>query len=151
ALFGTGLSSEVPQQVVSLIQQVRASDRPVVAIDLPSGLFSEDNAVNDRTRIMRATLTLTFEFPKLALLLPENEAFVGVWELIPIGLDHGYCSSLGAEYHMFQEQDASAMLRPRPQFGHKGTFGHALIIAGSAGRAGAAVLATRAALRSGTG
>jgi len=58
---------------------------------------------------------------------------------------------LGSAYNMFLEQDASAMLRPRPQFGHKGTFGHALLIAGSAGRAGAAVLATRAALRSGTG
>ncbi|MEX1133098.1 MAG: NAD(P)H-hydrate dehydratase [Flavobacteriales bacterium] len=151
AIFGTGLTEEVPSTVASLIHQVRKSDRPVVAIDLPSGLFAEDNTGIDHARIMRATLTLTLEFPKLALLLPENAAVVGVWELIPIGLDHEYASTLGSGYTMVLEQDASAMLRPRPQFGHKGTFGHALIVAGSTGRAGAAVLATRAALRSGTG
>lgn len=151
ALFGTGLNEEVPPLVASLIQQVRRSARPVVAIDLPSGLFAEDNAGQDRARIMRASLTLTMEFPKLALLLPENEVFVGAWELIPIGLDHEHAATVGSSYTMFLEQDASLMLRPRPQFGHKGTFGHALIFAGSRGRVGAAVLATRAALRSGTG
>jgi len=151
ALFGTGLTSVVPVGVADLIRLVRASERPVVAIDMPSGLFAEDNTGNDHTAIMRATLTLTLEFPKLALLLPENEAYVGAWELVPIGLDHEFCSTLGADNHLILEQDALQLLRPRPLFGHKGTFGHALMIAGSEGRSGAAVLATRAALRSGTG
>ncbi len=151
ALFGIGLSRAVPAQVAYIIERVRLSQRPVIAIDLPSGLFADDNTAMDPKGVMRASLTLTFEFAKRCMLLPENDRFVGVWEIIPIGLDHEYCSTLGAGAFMVQEQDAVAVLRPRPHFGHKGTFGHVLLIAGSEGRAGAAVLATRAALRSGAG
>lgn len=151
ALFGTGLSAPVPNAVASAISSVRASGRPVVAIDMPSGLFSEDNSSNDPDRIIRAHWTLTFQVPKLAMLLPENAPYVGAWELIPIGADMDHCRSLATSYWMTQENDVVGMLRPRPRFGHKGTFGHALLVAGSKGRYGAAVLATRAALRSGVG
>lgn len=151
AIFGIGLSRALPAQVASIIEQVRLSQRPVIAIDLPSGLYADDNIGVDPKSVMRATLTLTFEFPKRCMLFPENDRFVGVWEMIPIGLDHEYCGTLGPSAFLLQEQDAVEVLRPRPHFGHKGTFGHALLIAGSEGRAGAAVIATRAALRSGAG
>ncbi len=151
ALFGTGLSGRVTDQVAQLIQWVAESGRPVVAVDLPSGLFAEDNTNNDPEGIVRASYTLTFEFPKLALVLPENEAFVGAWEVLPIGSDHDFAASLATPYRILQEADILPLLRPRPHFGHKGTFGHALIIAGSTSKAGAAVLATRGALRSGVG
>lgn len=151
ALFGTGLGEPAPTPVRHLVQRVAESGRPVVAIDLPSGLFAEDNAENDPKGIMRASYTFTFEFPKLALLLPENEAYVGSWELVPIGADHSFAASLPTPYRLVREQDVMLMLRPRPLFGHKGTFGHAVVVAGSTGKAGAAVLATRAALRSGVG
>lgn len=151
AIFGIGLSRELPAQVASIIEKVRLSQRPVIAIDLPTGLQAEDNIGIDTKRVMRALLTLTFEFPKRCMLFPENERFVGAWEIIPIGLDHAYCGSLGPSAFLLQEQDAVELLRPRPHFGHKGTFGHALLIAGSEGRVGAAVIATRAALRSGAG
>ncbi len=95
ALFGIGLSRAVPAQVEYIIERVRLSQRPVIAIDLPSGLFADDNMGIEPKGVMRASLTLTFEFAKRCMLLPENDRFVGVWEIIPIGLDHGYCASLG--------------------------------------------------------
>lgn len=151
ALFGIGLSGAVPVQVANIIEQARDSERPVIAIDLPSGLFADDNSGVEPNGVMRASLTLTFEFPKLCMLFPENDRYVGAWEVIPIGLDHEHCIALGPTAFMLQETDVVQLLRPRPHFGHKGTFGHALLIAGSVGRYGAAVLSTRAALRSGAG
>jgi NAD(P)H-hydrate epimerase len=151
ALIGVGLTRSLTGVLAEVVRMVAAAGRPVIAIDLPSGLFAEDNSANDSATIMRATWTLTFEVPKLALLLAENARFVGEWELIPVGWDMEYRNSVRAEYNFVEEHDIMPLLMPRPRFGHKGTFGHALLIAGSVGRMGAAVLATRAALRSGAG
>jgi len=151
ALFGTGLNAPAHGLAAAVIGRINAAHRPVVSIDLPSGLFAEDNAGNDPVRVVRATLTLTFEVPKLALLLPENAPFTGEWSIVPIGLDAGFISSLEVDHHVMEEADVLALLPDRPRYGHKGTFGHALIMAGGRGRMGAAMLATGAALRSGAG
>jgi ADP-dependent NAD(P)H-hydrate dehydratase / NAD(P)H-hydrate epimerase len=151
ALIGVGLTRPLSGGMAEVVRMVRASRRPVISIDLPSGLFAEDNSANDPDVVIRATWTLTFEVPKLALLLSENARFVGEWELVPVGWDRTYRNSLMSHYSFLEEGDVIQLLKPRPRFGHKGTFGHALIIAGSLGRMGAAVLATRAALRSGAG
>ena len=151
ALIGVGLTMPLAGVTAEVVRMVTASSRPVISIDLPSGLFAEDNSSNDPVAIIRATWTLTFEVPKLALLLPENASFVGEWELVPVGWDRTYLNSLRSNHLFLEESDIIQLLKPRPRFGHKGTFGHALIIAGSQGKMGAAVLATRAALRSGAG
>ncbi|MBK8226344.1 MAG: NAD(P)H-hydrate dehydratase [Flavobacteriales bacterium] len=151
ALFGTGLNAPLDGLALEAVQWMNASRKPIVSIDMPSGLFAESNALNGLQGVTRASLTLTLEVPKLSLLLPENDEFVGDWELVPIGLDAGFVRSRTTPYHVLQAADARSLIRPRPRFAHKGSFGHALLMGGSPGRMGAMVLATRAALRSGAG
>ncbi len=151
ALLGTGITEPITGLLARIVKSINASGRPVIAVDMPSGLFTEDNGANDPTSIIRAHLTLSLELPKLAMLLPDNDAFVGEWTLVPIGLDRSFINQQETAYHLMEEADAMNMVPVRPRSGHKGTFGHACILAGGEGRMGAALLATNAALRSGVG
>ena len=150
ALFGTGLKKPITGWLSVLVKQLNSASNTVIAIDMPSGLFAEHNS-NDHRSIVQADLTLTFEVPKRAMLLAENETFLGKVEVIPIGLDQNFIASLPVKEFLVREKDAIDLLPPRSKFDHKGNFGHALIIAGSSDKAGAAVLAVRSALRSGVG
>jgi len=151
ALFGTGLNAPLEGFALEAVQWMNASCRPIVSIDMPSGLFADSNIDNNVNGITRASLTLTLEVPKLSLMLPESGEYVGDWEVVPIGLDAAFVQSRSTPYHMLQAKDARALIRSRPRFAHKGSFGHALLMGGSPGRMGAMVLATQAALRSGAG
>lgn len=151
ALFGTGLSAPLRGLPAEAVRAMNASGAPIIAIDLPSGLFAEDNTGNDPQAIVRAALTLTLELPKLCLLLAENAPFTGEWEAVPIGLLRSFIRQCPTPYRVMEPRDAAALLPARPRFAHKGSFGHALLIGGSEGRVGAMVLAARAALRSGAG
>lgn len=151
ALFGTGLRAALEGVAREAVVWMNSSGRPIVAIDMPSGLLAESNAGNDHEGIVRAALTLTIEVPKLSLLLPENAGFVGAWQLVPIGLHADFVRNCSTTYQLVEAHDVRALIKPRPRFAHKGSFGHALLIGGSLGRMGAMVLATKAALRSGAG
>lgn len=150
-LFGIGLNKPLDGGFAQLITLVNASSASVVSIDMPSGLMMESEAYTPSPHIMQATLTLTFQQPKLPLLLADNRQYVGELEILDIGLSAGKLSSIDTDYILSEPSDFSGWLRPRDPFGHKGTFGHALIIAGKYGMAGAAILAARACLRSGVG
>lgn len=151
ALFGTGLSRPLSGQVAEIVRAMNASRAPIISVDLPSGLFAENNSANDLSAVVRATHTLTFEVPKLALLLGEHAGFVGEWHIIPIGSDRSFIEALGSTTGLLESADLLPLLKRRPRAGHKGDFGHALLIAGSKGMMGAAVLSASAAVRSGTG
>lgn len=150
-LFGTGLNKPLSGGYALLAKLINASPAQVVAIDIPSGLMCEDNSFNTRSHIIRATLTLTFQLPKLAMLLPDCHEFVGELQVLDIGLSAAKIAATATCYAITEEAEMRATLRPRDAFGHKGTFGHAVIMAGRYGMAGAAVLACRACLRSGCG
>ena len=150
-LFGSGLNRPLQGGFAALVQFINQTDAHVVAIDIPSGLFGEDNRTNDPNAIVRANVTITFGFPKLAFLLPENAESVGEWRVLDIGIHPGAIATTSSTYLMVEEEDVSASLLPRERFAHKGTFGHALLIAGSKGKMGAALLAAKACLRSGAG
>lgn len=150
-LFGSGLNRPVIRGFAAMIKYINQSEATVVAIDMPSGLFGEDNRLNDMDAIIHADLTLTFGFPKLAFLLPENESYVGEWKVLDIGTHPEAIDRTDTPFYLIQEEDIAAALTPRNRFAHKGTFGHALLIAGSRGKMGAALLAARACLRSGAG
>ena len=113
--------------------------------------MGEDNTANAAAAIVRARLTLTLHLPKLAFLFPENEPYVGEWQVLDIGLDESAIEEMPADYALAGPEDVSPLLKPRGKFAHKGMFGRALLIAGSQGMAGASVLAARACLRSGVG
>jgi NAD(P)H-hydrate epimerase len=135
----------------SLVKYINATPADVVSIDMPSGLMTEDNTYNVRANIIRATLTLTLQQEKLAMLFTENQMFFGELEVLDIGLSREGMERIDSQYTQLEANDVRPLLLSRDPFAHKGIMGNALIIAGSYGMAGAAILATRACLRSGVG
>lgn len=151
ALFGAGLN-RVPEGVfATLIHQINATRVPVVAIDIPSGLFCDTNENNDLQSVIRAAHTFTFQCPKLTQLLPESGDFVGQLHILDIGLHPAILNNTSTENYFTTAEDVKQILLPRSRFAHKGTCGHALVMSGSAGMSGAAILTSRATLRSGAG
>ncbi|MDR3260626.1 MAG: NAD(P)H-hydrate dehydratase [Tannerella sp.] len=150
-LFGSGLNRSLSGGYADVIEYINQSEATVVSIDIPSGLFGEDNRSNDSGSIIRADRTFSFEFPKLAFVLPENAPFTGKWTVLPIGIHPAIIERTETPYRMVTDGDLADIIRSRDPFAHKGVFGHALLIAGSKGKMGAAVLAARACLRSGAG
>lgn len=150
-LFGSGLNKPLAGGFASLVKYVNQSPAKVVAIDIPSGLMTEDNTYNIHSNIIRADLTLTLQQKKLAMLMADNQQYIGQLKVLDIRLSPEYINATEAQYRILEEADLRPMLLPRSPFAHKGTMGHALIIAGSYGMAGAAILAARACLRTGAG
>ncbi|MBO4800286.1 MAG: NAD(P)H-hydrate dehydratase [Bacteroidaceae bacterium] len=151
ALFGTGLSKPLSGGFALVAKRMNQSQATIISIDVPSGLMCEDNTYNDTSNIIRASATLSIQLPKLAFLYPENQRFVGEFTLLPIGLSEEGLEQLKSHLWLTEEAEVRALLRPRPRFAHKGTMGHALLVTGSYGMAGAAILSARAALRTGLG
>lgn len=151
ALFGTGLSKPLSGGFALVAKRINQSRATVISIDLPSGLMCEDNSFNDTQTIVRATLTLSLGQPKLAFFLAENQRFVGELKMLDIGLSTDGLKTLKTYLWLTEENEIRALIRRRPLFAHKGTMGHALLVAGSRGMTGAAILASRAALRAGVG
>lgn len=149
-LFGSGLNRPVEGLAALCIDQVNASIAEVVSIDMPSGLFA-DAYTQVKSSVISASYTLSFQVPKLALFMPENSGVIGRWSLIHIGLDPTYLASVKCSTYFVNDLAEYASHFARDRFDHKGKFGHALLIAGSYGMMGAAVLAARAALRAGVG
>ena len=150
-LFGSGLNKPLAGGFASLVKYINQSPAKVVSIDIPSGLMTEDNTYNIRANIIKATLTLTFQQKKLAMLLADCQQYLGELRVLDIRLSQDFIANTDARYIIQEENQLRGMLRPRNDFAHKGQMGHALIIAGSYGMTGAAILATKACLRSGVG
>lgn len=151
AIFGSGLNRKVAGLAAEVIRKMNDGEHRVVAVDIPSGLMGEDNSSNDFSAIVEADYTFTFQFPKLAFMLAENNRYVGEWSVLDIGLHPVAIAERLTPYYYMQLQNIAGLL-PRPQkFAHKGTNGRGLLVAGSYGMMGAAVLAAKAAVRSGVG
>jgi len=150
-LFGSGLTRPLDGLAAEIVNKINKSQSQVISIDIPSGLMGEDNSLSIGSAIVRANYTLTFQFPKISFLFPENNQYTGNWEVLPIGLSIEAMSQIKSEYTYLTKEFISAKIKKRDKFSHKGTFGHALLIAGSYGKMGAAVLASKACLRSGVG
>lgn len=150
ALFGTGLTRPLAGVAAAVVQHLNDSEARVVAVDIPSGLFSEASQPAE-SPVVRARHTVSFELPKLAFLLPRPAKYVGRWHVLPIGLDKKFIGDAEVRMHLIDAALLAGRLPKRAQFAHKGTYGHALLLAGSEGKIGAAVLAAQACLRSGVG
>lgn len=150
-LFGSGLNKPLAGGFASLVKYINQSPAKVVSIDVPSGLMSEDNTYNVRANIIHATLTLTLHEKKLAFLFGDAQQFIGRLKVLDIRLSQEYIQKTEAQYYVLEESDVRSRLLHRDDFAHKGNMGNALIVAGNYGMSGAAILATRACLRSGAG
>jgi NAD(P)H-hydrate epimerase len=151
SIFGSGLTRPAEGLAADTIKYINSSGCEVISIDMPSGLFGEDNSGNNREHIIRARHTLTFQFPKLAFMLADNYPFTGEWHVLPIGLHSAKIRETSTPYHYTEASDIAPLIHRRGKFDHKGIYGHGLLVAGSKDKAGAAVLAARAALRTGIG
>lgn len=150
AILGSGLSRPTEGLLAIVINYLNALPNRVVAVDIASGLYAD--RPNDRgDSIVKPRHTITFQLPKLAFLLPQNAEFVGEWHTVDIGLSAGFIEQTSTPYYFTDRSEAEKRIKPRQKFSHKGTFGHALILAGSYGKMGAAVLSAKACLRSGVG
>jgi len=150
-LFGSGLNKPLSGGFAAVVRYINSSPAKVVAIDIPSGLMGEDNAGNVPSHIIRADVTLTLQAPKLAFLFAENHPYVGNWEVLDIGLSQDAIYETETDFYLTEPEEVGEWLKPRGKFAHKGDFGHALLIAGCQGMAGASILAARACLHSGIG
>ncbi|MEE4196936.1 MAG: NAD(P)H-hydrate dehydratase [Bacteroidales bacterium] len=151
ALFGSGLSRKLEGLPARLVKHLNRSGAAIVSIDIPSGMFGEDNDSNDKDTIIKASVTYSFQMPKLSFLFPENEEYVGHWKILDIGLMQEAIDKMESVYSLLTSDDISKNILRRSKFSHKGTFGHPLLIAGSYGKMGAAVLSAKACLRTGCG
>lgn len=149
ALFGTGLSRPLEDIHAKIAEHINGLANEVIAIDMPGGLFADKRSGN--SAIIRATHTLSFQCYKLALLIPENEKYFGRVHILNVGLLPGYLNGVETIYEYIEESNITTIYKPRKAFSHKGSFGHALLLAGSYGKMGAAVLSAKACLRTGSG
>jgi hydroxyethylthiazole kinase-like uncharacterized protein yjeF len=150
ALFGTGLHRPLEGDAENVVRHLNKAQARIIAIDVPSGLFADAPQPTD-SAVVQARHTISFELPKLAFLLPQNAPFVGQWHVLPIGLSSEFIHSIPVDNYYVEAVFLAGRLPQRSQFSHKGTFGHALLLAGSRGKIGAAVLASRACLHGGVG
>jgi len=147
ALFGSGLTRQPDGIFAETIEYLNHCPGAKIAIDIPSGLSGENNT--NESIGFNAHHTLTFQFPFLSFFFAENSNFVGQWHLLDIGLHPNIIHQLQTDWYLTGLENI--VIKKRPEFGNKGTFGHSLIFAGSTGMAGAAVLTSKACLRSGCG
>jgi hydroxyethylthiazole kinase-like uncharacterized protein yjeF len=150
-LFGSGLNRLLTGIYADGVNWINRSGCTVVSIDIPSGLSGEENKLTDSLVIVNANLTLSLQFPKMSFFYSENAKFIGDWKILDIGIHPEAIEQTPSVYNYLQENDIKPLLKNRSTFSHKGTYGHALILAGSKGMAGASVLSAKAAMRSGTG
>ncbi len=148
ALFGSGLNRPLQGDFAKVVEWMNALPHKIISIDLPSGMVAD---APTEGACVEADQTFSFQAPKLAFFLPENAQRLGDWSFASIGSHPDYAETTPTSYHYLTSGEASTLRRPRRKFDHKGTFGHALLVCGSRGKMGAAVLAARACLRAGTG
>jgi ADP-dependent NAD(P)H-hydrate dehydratase / NAD(P)H-hydrate epimerase len=151
SLFGTGLSKPLQGVAASLVDYLNSSGAHIVAIDIPSGFFAQDNPVPNTNTVVQANRTITLQFPKLSFLLADSERYVGQWSVVDIGLHPAAIEQIQTPYCLVEIEFIRKIIKSRAKFSHKGIYGHCLLAAGSYGMLGAAVLSAKACLKSGVG
>lgn len=150
AILGSGLNKPLAGAYTELVQAINKLKKRVYAVDVPTGFFSEGKLPKDYNGI-KAYKTISFQRPKINFFFPESAAATEKFEVVEIDLDEQFIQKQDADFQLIEELDIQKILRPRKLFSHKGTYGHALIIAGNANTMGAALLSSLACLHTGAG
>jgi hydroxyethylthiazole kinase-like uncharacterized protein yjeF len=149
ALLGSGLNRPLEGLTASVVKHINQSSLEVVAIDIPSGLMVDSSSAGNT--VITATHTLSFQCYKPAFLVAENAPFIGDLYILDIGLHPAFPDKHPPAYRWIDKSLVQSIIKPRKPFSHKGSYGHAAIVAGSQGMMGAATLSAKACLRSGAG
>ncbi len=149
AIFGSGLARPVKGIYADVIEFINNSGATVVSVDVPSGLFID--LPTKEGAIVYADHVVSFQLPKMAFFMRENQEYVKNWHTVDIGLHPNYLNNTAAPYEFVDKDYVKGMVRARGKFDHKGDFGKSLIISGSYGKMGAAVLCTKACMKTGAG
>lgn len=150
ALFGIGLNRSLEGDAAEIVKHINALHKKTIAIDLPSGLLA-DQEMEEGDSIVKASQTITFQIPKRTFFYSSSQPYAGNWHVEDIGLSHDFEESVHTDIHYTTIKDIVSLYKARNTFSHKGNFGRGLLMAGSYGMMGAAVLSARACLRSGIG
>ncbi|MEM6515193.1 MAG: NAD(P)H-hydrate dehydratase [Bacteroidota bacterium] len=150
AVFGIGLNRPPNAWVQGLFQHFKKTEAFTLAIDVPSGVYT-DKKIESENGVVWANFTLSFQSPKLIFFLPSTAKFCGQWEVLDIGIDQDYLVNTKTEFELIGKNEVLPIYKPREKFSHKGNYGHSLIIGGSYGKIGAALLACKSALKIGAG
>lgn len=150
ALLGSGLNKPLTGDYERLVKYINDLHKTVVAVDVPTGFFSDAEILPGAT-VINANLVITFQQARINFLLPESAPHIKNWETVNIGISEGYVQTLNSLYQFVEEKDIRSTLKPRSRFSNKGTYGHTLIIAGQEKTMGAALLCASAAAHAGAG
>jgi hydroxyethylthiazole kinase-like uncharacterized protein yjeF len=150
ALLGSGINKPLAGDYKRLADFINDLHNTVVAVDVPTGFYT-DGEMPEGATVIHADLAITFQQPKINFLLPESAPHIKCWEAVNIGLDESFIQSLQSPYQYLEEKDIRSLLKPRHRFSNKGTYGHALIIAGQAKTMGAALLSSAGCAYAGAG
>ncbi len=149
AILGTGLKNEVTGLLSDLFRLINSSKIPVISVDIPSGISSDNGQIMGEA--IRANYTITFGLPKRGhVLFPGNE-YAGKVFVEDIGFPKELLRSDKLKVNLLEQDHISNIMPERRKYSHKGTYGHTLIIAGSRGKTGAAFMTAKACLRVGAG
>ncbi len=149
AVFGTGLNSDIRGHYRDAIDLINSFDRPVLAVDIPSGINADTGQICGTC--IRADTTVTFAFPKIGHAVFPGKQVTGNLEVIDIGIPAHIADSVAPRQQLTTPADVTRGLVRREPDAHKGDTGHLLVIAGSTGKTGAAAMTCEAAMRTGAG
>lgn len=148
AIFGIGLNKPITGWLADCIHDLNELPAIRIAVDIPSGLSADVPASG---MILCADQAISFQTPKLSFFFPENEKYLGSWQIADIGLSKNWQLQEPSMYQFIQADAFKSNLIPRAKFSHKGNHGHSLVIAGNTGTPGAADLCASACLHTGAG
>ena len=150
ALLGSGLNQPLSGNFLSLVDLINALGKQTYAVDVPTG-FLADGATPVHYEGILAQLTICFQRPKPNFFFPESADATEKFEVVDIGLDESFIEQQQGEFLLIEVDDIKAMLKPRKSFSHKGTYGHALLVAGETNTMGAAILNAKGCIYAGAG
>lgn len=150
AILGSGLNKPLEGPYRQLVQQVNHSGLRIIAVDVPTG-FPAEGAIDPDGVYLKADLVICFQRPKINFFFPESVQALDRFRVVEIGLDEEFMEKCDSAYQLTDDNAITDLVKPRKSFTHKGTYGHALIIAGQRETMGAALLSAGACLHGGAG
>jgi hydroxyethylthiazole kinase-like uncharacterized protein yjeF len=150
AILGSGLNKPLKDQYAALAKLINNLSVKIIAVDVPTG-FNGEGQIPPNYNGLIADLVICFQLPKINFFFPESVVALKRFKVVDIGLDEDFINLQLTDFKLVEHADAAKLIKPRTNFTHKGTYGHALIIAGNTNTMGAALLASSACLHSGAG